>query len=257
MSLYDFIDVNQQQGSAGIPTEGVYINGISLDTDISAFRTLAVSGRESIEAEILEVETETLDGNIYHGKRYEPRTLTVQFQLLCKTQAEMNAAVDRLNYLLGDEELKVSFADLPDRYYIGNKTRINAFEPGRLNVVGSFEIYCSDPFAYSEEEGTYSALHYDDDVPEEVKQQRLDKLMRIQQRISGELEAEKVGKTYEVIIDRKEGDYYVGRTEFCSPEVDPEVLIPVAERELTIGEFYEVRMTDSEEFDLYGTTINV
>ena len=112
-------------------------------------------------------------------------------------------------------------------------------------------------FAYSEEDGTYSEQNYEDDIPEEVKQRRLDLLMRIQQRISGELEAEKVGKTYEVIIDRKEGDYYVGRTEFCSPEVDPEVLIPVAERELTIGEFYEVRMTDSEEFDLYGTTINV
>ena len=112
-------------------------------------------------------------------------------------------------------------------------------------------------FAYSEEEGTYSAEHYEDDVPEDVKQQRLDKLMRIQQTISAELEEEKVGKTFKVIIDRQEGDWYIGRTEFCSPEVDPEVLIPVAERELTIGEFYDVQMTDSEEFDLYGTTINV
>ena len=112
-------------------------------------------------------------------------------------------------------------------------------------------------FAYSEEEGTYSEQHYEDDVPEEVKQRRLDQLMRIQQHISAELEAEKVGKTFQVIIDRREGDYYIGRTEFCSPEVDPEVLIPAAERELTIGAFYDVRMTDSEEFDLYGTTINV
>ena len=110
-------------------------------------------------------------------------------------------------------------------------------------------------FAYSEEEGTYSEMHYEDDVPEDVKQQRLDKLMRIQQHISAELEAEKVGQMLKVIIDRREGDYYVGRTAFCSPEVDPEVLIPVAERELTIGEFYDVKITDSEEFDLYGTTI--
>ena len=110
-------------------------------------------------------------------------------------------------------------------------------------------------FAYSEEEGTYSEMHYEDDVPEDVKQQRLDKLMRIQQHISAELEAEKVGQTLKVIIDRREGDFYVGRTAFCSPEVDPEVLIPVAERELTIGEFYDVKITDSEEFDLYGTTI--
>ena len=111
-------------------------------------------------------------------------------------------------------------------------------------------------FAYSEEEGTYSAEHYQDDVPEEEKLARLDKLMHIQQNISAELEAEKVGQTLKVIIDRQEGDYYVGRTEFCSPEVDPEVLIPVEERRLKIGAFYDVQITDSEEFDLYGTTIN-
>ncbi len=110
-------------------------------------------------------------------------------------------------------------------------------------------------FAYSEEEGTFSAEHYKDNVPEEEKLARLDKLMHIQQNISAELEAEKVGQTLKVIIDRQEGDYYVGRTEFCSPEVDPEVLIPVAERRLTIGAFYDVQITDSEEFDLYGTTI--
>jgi ribosomal protein S12 methylthiotransferase len=108
-------------------------------------------------------------------------------------------------------------------------------------------------FAYSEEEGTYSEQHYEDDVPEEVKQSRLDKLMRIQQNISAEIEAQKVGSTMRVIIDRQEGSWYIGRTEFCSPEVDPEVLIPVAEH-LIIGNFYMVRITDSEEFDLYATT---
>ena len=108
-------------------------------------------------------------------------------------------------------------------------------------------------FAYSEEEGTYSAGHYADDVSEDVKQARLDKLMRVQQNISAELEAGKVGTVMRVIIDRQEGDYYVGRTEFCSPEVDPEVLIP-AEEQLTIGRFYNARITDAEEFDLYATT---
>lgn len=110
-------------------------------------------------------------------------------------------------------------------------------------------------FAYSEEEGTYSERHYTDDVAEDVKQQRLDKLMRTQQRISAELEMQKVGKTLRVIVDRREGDYYIGRTEFCSPEVDPEVLIPVAEGKLRVGEMYDVLMTGSEAFDLYGTTI--
>ena len=108
-------------------------------------------------------------------------------------------------------------------------------------------------FAYSEEEGTYSADNFEDDVPEDVKQSRLDKIMRIQQNISAELEAEKVGKVFKVIIDRREGDYYIGRTEFCSPEVDPEVLLP-ADESLTIGTFYDVRVTDAEEFDLYATT---
>lgn len=106
-------------------------------------------------------------------------------------------------------------------------------------------------FAYSEEEGTYSALHYKDDVPEEVKNHRLDQLMDLQQQISAEIEAEKVGKIMQVIIDRKEGDYYIGRTEFCSPEVDPEVLIRT-DQTLRVGRFYTVKMIASEEFDLYG-----
>ena len=110
-------------------------------------------------------------------------------------------------------------------------------------------------FAYSEEEGTYSEQHYEDDVPEDVKQQRLDKLMRVQQHISEEIEAEKVNSIQRVIIDRQEGYYYIGRTQYCSPEVDPEVLIPVSDRRLEIGAFYDVLITDSEEFDIYGITI--
>ena len=111
-------------------------------------------------------------------------------------------------------------------------------------------------FAYSEEEGTYSAEHYEDDVPKEVKEARLSKLMRLQQSISAEIEAEKIGKTMKVIVDRREGDYYVGRTEYSSPEVDPEVLIPVSEGPLTIGEFYEVTIYDYEAFDLFGKLHN-
>ncbi len=108
-------------------------------------------------------------------------------------------------------------------------------------------------FAYSEEDGTYSAEHYQDDVPADVKQARLDRLMRIQQQISAEIEGAKVGQTIRVVIDRMDGDWFVGRSEFCSPEVDPEVLIPASEA-LTIGEFYDVRVTGAEEFDLYATT---
>lgn len=110
-------------------------------------------------------------------------------------------------------------------------------------------------FMYSEEEGTYSARHYVDDVPQDVKQRRLDKLMRVQQQISAELMAEKIGRTIKVIIDRREGDWYVGRSEYSSPEVDPEVLIPAHEKRLRKGCFYNVKITDAEEFDIYATVI--
>lgn len=109
-------------------------------------------------------------------------------------------------------------------------------------------------FAYSEEEGTYSAEHYEDDVPTEVKQSRLDRLMALQQQVSAEVEAAKVGTDMRVIIDRKEGEYYIGRSEFCSPEVDPEVLVS-ADKRLRVGCFYNVHINDSDDFDLYATLI--
>lgn len=105
-------------------------------------------------------------------------------------------------------------------------------------------------FAYSHEDGTYSYKHYTDDIPEEVKQRRVDELMTVQQEISRQLLAEKCGTIERVMIDRKDGDYYVGRTQYDSPEVDCEVL--VSQADLKIGEMYDVRITRTEEFDLYG-----
>lgn len=110
-------------------------------------------------------------------------------------------------------------------------------------------------FMYSEEEGTYGANHYADDVPEDVKQRRLDELMAVQQEISAEIEAAKIGSTMKVIIDRKENDYFIGRSEFCSPEVDPEILIQGGQKVVQIGSFYQVKITDAEEFDLYGEIV--
>ena len=92
-------------------------------------------------------------------------------------------------------------------------------------------------------------------MPPEVKQQRLDKLMRVQQRIAAEIEAGKIGQTMRVVIDRKEGNWYVGRSEYSSPEVDPEILIPASEKPLRRGCFYNVKITGAEEFDTYGTTL--
>ena len=109
-------------------------------------------------------------------------------------------------------------------------------------------------FAYSHEEGTYSYKHYQDDVDDEIKQERLDYLMRIQERISADINNAKIGQTLKVIIDREEDDFYVGRSEFDSPEVDPEILIS-KEKKLTLGEFYQVRIDDAQAFDLYGEII--
>ncbi|MBO5133589.1 MAG: 30S ribosomal protein S12 methylthiotransferase RimO [Bacteroidaceae bacterium] len=120
-----------------------------------------------------------------------------------------------------------------------------------MDFVRTFRFDRMGAFAYSEEEGTYAAEHYADDVPEDVKQERLDKLMTLQESISAELCAEKVGRTFKTIIDRREGDYYIGRTEYDSPEVDCEVLIP-AEKELQLGNFYQVAINKAEEYDLYG-----
>jgi ribosomal protein S12 methylthiotransferase len=109
-------------------------------------------------------------------------------------------------------------------------------------------------FAYSEEQGTPSARLFSDDIAEEVKQERLSRLMRLQQRISAEIQEEKVGKQMRVIIDREEGDWYIGRTEFDSPEVDPEVLVS-SDQELTLGQIYNVRITKAEDFDLYAELV--
>lgn len=110
-------------------------------------------------------------------------------------------------------------------------------------------------FAYSEEEGTFAASEYEDEIPQDVKQQRLDELMALQQEVSAELSAAKIGQTYRVIIDRLEGEYYVGRTQFDSPEVDPEVLIKADEQPLELGQFYQVEVTDADDFDLYARVI--
>ena len=110
-------------------------------------------------------------------------------------------------------------------------------------------------FAYSEEEGTHAAEHYEDDIDDDTKQARLGLLMRVQQRIAEEVSANSIGKTMEVVIDREEGNYYIGRTQYDSPEVDPEVLLLKEENEVAIGQYYRVEITAADEFDLYGKVV--
>ena len=107
-------------------------------------------------------------------------------------------------------------------------------------------------FAFSNEESTFAYNNYDDNIPQEVKEQRVAEVMAIQQKISDEINRKKIGQTLKVIIDRKEDDYFVGRTEFDSPEVDPEVLIPLSTKGVKVGEFYQAKIVDATDFDLYG-----
>ena len=109
-------------------------------------------------------------------------------------------------------------------------------------------------FAYSEEAGTWAAQHLDDDIPQEVKQERLQRLMALQEEISQDIQQQKVGQTLRVILDREDEDYYIGRTQWDSPEVDPEVLI-TKDKPLTVGEFTQVRITEALPFELVATGI--
>ncbi|MCI7337092.1 MAG: 30S ribosomal protein S12 methylthiotransferase RimO [Paludibacteraceae bacterium] len=108
-------------------------------------------------------------------------------------------------------------------------------------------------FAYSDEDGTFANRHYADDIPFEVKQARVDEIMSIQEHIAGEINAAKVGRELRIVIDRREGDYFVGRTEYDSPEVDGEVLLSVAENpQAQIGQFYTAKIDSADTFDLFA-----
>jgi len=111
-------------------------------------------------------------------------------------------------------------------------------------------------FAYSEEDDTYAAINYEDSIPLEVKEARKDELMELQMEISRELNLKKLNTIQKVVIDRKEGDFYYGRTESDSHEVDPEVLIPFEYGELKIGQFYQIKIVETEEYDLFGKKVD-
>jgi ribosomal protein S12 methylthiotransferase len=164
-------------------------------------------------------------------KRSHNRKETVD--ILNRLRNEIPGAVIRTTLIAGHPgETDADFLEL--------KEFISEFRFDRLGV-----------FAYSHEEDTFSYRQYEDDIPEDIKESRVAELMEIQQNISAELNEQAVGKTLKVIIDRKEGEFFVGRTEFDSPEVDQEVLI-TAEHNLSPGNFYNILITKSTEFDLYG-----
>jgi ribosomal protein S12 methylthiotransferase len=123
------------------------------------------------------------------------------------------------------------------------------------NWVGEMRFERLGCFTYSHEENTH-AYNLEDDVPEEIKQQRANEIMELQSQISWELNQEKIGKSFKVVIDRKEGNYFIGRSEFDSPDVDNEVLIDATDTYLKTGDFYNVKITEAADFDLYAELVN-
>ena len=110
-------------------------------------------------------------------------------------------------------------------------------------------------FTYSEEEGTFSATSLKDNIPQGLKERRAEEIMRIQNGVSADNNRRRIGNVERVIVDSREGDYYVARSQYDSPEVDDEILIDASERRLRRGQFYTVRITDAEDYDLYATVI--
>ena len=161
------------------------------------------------------------------------------------TKAEAEALIAKLRASIPDIALRttllVGYPGETEQDFEELKSFVRETKFDRLGV-----------FAYSEEEGTYSATRLTDDVPDEVKQQRVETIMRLQERISLENNAKRIGSTMSVIIDRKEGEFYIGRSEYDSPEVDQELIIDSKGRRLLRGHHYDVVVTDAEDYDLYA-----
>ncbi|MBA4322037.1 MAG: 30S ribosomal protein S12 methylthiotransferase RimO [Odoribacter sp.] len=160
-----------------------------------------------------------------------------------------------------EELLRLFRKEIPG---VAIRTTLIAGHPGETEsdynelkkIVSEFRFDRLGVFSYSHEEDTYSFNNYSDDIPHSVKEARVSELMEIQQQISDDLNSAKTGNVYKVVIDRREGEYFIGRTESDSPEVDQEVLVP-SEYQLKIGNFYNIRITQSSEFDLYGCPAEV
>ena len=161
------------------------------------------------------------------------------------TKAEAQALIEQLRRSIPDIALRttllVGYPGETEEDFAELMEFVKATRFDRLGV-----------FPYSEEEGTYSATRLKDDVPEDVKHDRVDCIMRLQERVSLENNARRVGQTMRVIIDRKEGDFYIGRSEYDSPEVDQEIIIDSLGKRLSRGRFYSLVITDSEDYDLYA-----
>ena len=153
--LYDFRDTTEyMEYPVSLPAQAMQFDGKWIESEIPGYRTLYVTGRETISAEITDTVVGAADGSLYERRRYEPRTLIVGYQLIAKTNEEFCEAFNRLNGILNTEQAQISFNDELDKYYIGTKTKLDDIPSGVNAVTGEIEIYCADPFKYSVTEFT-------------------------------------------------------------------------------------------------------
>lgn len=159
--MYEFVDTNQAGSKNSLPSEALQIDGEYIENLIDGYRTLYVIGRELLESEITDREIDRISGSEYLESRNTTRNITVGYQLLCKTTREFRDKFNKLSSILNKEQVKLIFADEPDKYFIGTKSSVGDVEPGRMNVKGEFTFYCCDPCKYSSAEKQFSGVQRD------------------------------------------------------------------------------------------------
>ena len=159
--MYDFVDTGEVGSENSLPSEALQIDGEYIENLIDGYRTLYVSGRELLESEITDREIDGISGSEYLESRNITRNITVGYQLLCKTTREFRDKFNKLSSILSKEQVKLIFADEPDKYFIGTKSSVGDVEPGRMNVKGEFTFYCCDPCKYSSAEKQFPGVQQD------------------------------------------------------------------------------------------------
>lgn len=161
--MYNFVDTTTgQTGSKALPAEAMKYNGVYLEDEISGYQTLYVSGRELMESEVQEKEITGIDGSVYYGKTYPPRTITIGYQLIAKDNAAFRAAYNKMNQILSAEQVQIIFADEPDKYFIGTKIDGESPDGGTNAITSEFHIYCTDPKKYATTLKEFTATKNDD-----------------------------------------------------------------------------------------------
>ncbi len=159
--MYDFVDTGEVGSENSLPSEALQIDGEYIENLIDGYRTLYVSGRELLESEITDREIDRISGSEYLESRNTTRNITVGYQLLCKTTREFRDKFNKISSILSKEQVKLIFADEPDKYFIGTKSSVGDVEPGRMNVKGEFTFYCCDPCKYSSAEKQFPGVQQD------------------------------------------------------------------------------------------------